>query len=121
MRKYPKLSETPDKYDYSGEKQCRNCENKISEGRRHYCSQKCMEDFNRNNRWKFVRKDVLRRDKYRCSICGIRFKKSELDVDHIIPLQMHGQLFDKDNLRTLCRECHRAKSKLDKEALDGIL
>ena len=79
-----------------------------------------MDEFNRNNSWYFVRKDVLLRDHYRCSICKRRFRKVELDVDHIIPVQMGGQLFDKENLRTLCKECHRSKSRLDKEALSTI-
>ncbi len=76
-----------------------------------------MDVFNRNHTWRYVRTDVLRRDKYRCGICEKRFRRSELDVDHIIPVQMGGSLFDKTNLRTLCRECHRSKSKLDSEAL----
>jgi 5-methylcytosine-specific restriction protein A len=79
-----------------------------------------MEEFNRNNTWFFVRQDVLRRDKWKCSICGKRFRKSLLDVDHIIPVRMGGQLFDKDNLRTLCKECHKAKTKLDDESLKEI-
>jgi len=76
-----------------------------------------MEEFNRDNTWFFVRKDVLRRDKFRCSICRNRFKKAKLDVDHIIPVRMGGNPFDKANLRTLCKECHKSKSRLDSEAL----
>jgi len=76
-----------------------------------------MDEFNRNNTWYFVRMDVLRRDNYRCSICKKRFKKTELDVDHIIPVRMGGKLFEKANLRTLCKECHKAKSKLDADAI----
>ncbi|MBW2967222.1 HNH endonuclease, partial [Candidatus Woesearchaeota archaeon] len=53
-----------------------------------------------------------------CSICGQRKVKGELDVDHIIPVKWGGGLFDKKNLRTLCKECHKAKSKLDREALE---
>ena len=75
-----------------------------------------MSEFNRNNTWMFVRKDVLRRDKYRCSICEKRYRKRELDVDHIIPVGWGGNLFEKGNLRTLCKECHKAKTKLDKES-----
>lgn len=117
MRHYPKISETLDRHDHFGNKLCRNCDNLIPENRRHYCSEKCMDEFNRNNNWFFVRKDVLRRDKYTCSICKQRLKKRYLDVDHIIPLQMGGQLFDKLNLRTLCKECHKAKTKLDREVI----
>ena len=76
-----------------------------------------MEEFNRNNSWFWVRKDVLRRDRYRCTICKKRFRKAQLDVDHIISVQMGGKLFDKENLRTLCKECHKARTKLEREAL----
>ena len=117
MPRYPRISDTPDRLDHQGNKLCRNCDNPTAKGRRHYCSQKCMTEFNRNNSWYWVRKDILRRDNYRCSICKKRSRKAQLDVDHIIPVQMGGQLFEKANLRTLCKECHRAKSRLDREAL----
>ena len=76
-----------------------------------------MLNFNRNHDWYWIRKDVLKRDNYRCSICKKRFRKAQLDVDHIIPIRMGINPFDKPNLRTLCKECHKAKSKLDREAL----
>ncbi len=120
MTRYPRISDTPDRFDKSGNKLCRNCDETIGKGRRHYCSKNCMAKFNRDNTWFFVRMDVLRRDKFRCSICEKRFAKKKLDVDHIIPVQMGGKLFDKKNLRTLCKECHKMKSKLDSEAISEI-
>lgn len=117
MQRYPRIKDTEDKFDSNGTKLCRNCTNQVSEGRRHYCSEVCMDEFNRNNSWFWVRKDVLRRDRYTCSICRQRLKKRFLDVDHIVPVRIGGNLFEKDNLRTLCKECHKAKSKLDKDAL----
>jgi len=113
--RYPRISDTKDKFDSEGNKLCRNCDNKVSPNRRHYCSEKCMDEFNRDNSWYFVRKDVLRRDNYRCRICKKRFRKKELDVDHIIPVKMSSRdVFNKKNLRTLCKECHKAKTKLDR-------
>lgn len=117
MSRYQRISDTPDKSDERGNRLCRNCDSLVSEGRRHYCSTACMETFNRDHTWHFVRKDVLRRDKYRCGICERRFRKSQLEVDHIIPVRMGWDCFDKANLRTLCKECHKAKSRLDREAL----
>ena len=111
MARYPKISDTPDKFDSLGNKLCRNCDELIAANRRHYCSKECMDEFNRNNSWFWIRKDVLRRDHYSCRICKQRFRKAKLDVDHIIPVQMGGQLFDKPNLRTLCKECHKAKMR----------
>jgi len=104
MPRYPRISDTPDKFDSAGNVLCRNCEKTVAVGRRHYCSKECMDSFNRNNSWFWVRKDVLRRDRYKCSICKERFRKRELDVDHIIPVQMGGRLFEKANLRTLCKD-----------------
>ncbi|MBN1386004.1 HNH endonuclease [Candidatus Woesearchaeota archaeon] len=117
MARYPRIRDTPERFDSQGNKLCRNCDNAVAEGRRHYCSRKCMDEFNRNNTWFFVRLDVLRRDEFRCSICNKRYNKKLLDVDHIIPIQMGGKPFEKANLRTLCKRCHKAKSRLDTEAL----
>lgn len=117
MPRYPRIRDIENEKDSSGTKLCRNCKQPVPKTRRNYCSEQCMEEFNRNNSWYFVRKDVLRRDKYKCSICNKRFRKAELDVDHIIPVKIGGQLFDKMNLRTLCKTCHRLKSKLDNNAL----
>ena len=107
MPRYPKISDTPDKFDKWGNKICRNCDNPTAIGRRHYCSEKCMDEFNHNNSWFHIRKAILRRDKYKCSICRQRLRKVFLDVDHIIPIRMGGKLFEKANLRTLCKECHK--------------
>ena len=120
MGRYPRISDTPDRFDHLGNKLCRNCDNVVSTNRRHYCSKECMDVFNRENSWFHVRKDVLRRDRYTCSICRKRLRKAQLDVDHIIPIRMGGKYFEKENLRTLCKECHKAKSRLDSEALSEI-
>ena len=112
MSRYPKISDTPNSFDEQGNKLCRNCKNVVSKNRRHYCSNRCIAHFNQNNSWFFVRKDILRRDKYKCSICKTRNRKTNLDIDHIIPLQMGGKPFDKLNLRVLCKPCHKMKTKL---------
>lgn len=115
--RYPRISDTEEEFDAQGKLLCRNCNEIVPKNRRSYCSEACMLEFNRNNSWYWVRKDVLRRDRYTCQICRKRMKKRFLDVDHIIPVQMGGQLFDKKNLRTLCKDCHKSKTKLDAEAL----
>jgi 5-methylcytosine-specific restriction enzyme A len=76
-----------------------------------------MHRFRVNNTWKFVRKHILMRDRYTCGLCGERKVKKQLDVDHIIPVTMGINPFDKDNLRALCKECHKAKTALDRGAL----
>ncbi|MEM4267245.1 MAG: HNH endonuclease signature motif containing protein [Candidatus Woesearchaeota archaeon] len=118
--RYPRLKDIEPRTDADGNKLCRNCSSTVPKKRRVYCSDHCMNAYVKNNYWFFVRRDVLRRDKFRCSICGERKSKSLLDVDHIIPVRLGGQVFDKQNLRTLCKECHKAKSRLDRDALKDI-
>ena len=115
MPRFPNISEYENVVK-EGRKLCRNCEKQVAMGRRHYCSDYCMQTFLVNHQWHWVRKSILRRDNYRCSICEKRCKKSQLDVDHIIPVRMGIDPFDKNNLRILCKECHKSKTKLDREA-----
>lgn len=56
-----------------------------------------------------LRYKVLRRDGYRCQICGRSAKDGvELEVDHIVPVSRGGKT-EMSNLQTLCRECNRGK------------
>ena len=32
------------------------------------------------------------------------------DVDHITPIRLGGEIYDYDNLQTLCKPCHNRKS-----------
>ena len=115
--RFPRIKDTVAQYDRAGQLLCRNCDAGIGSGRRFYCSRYCMDEFFFNNSWYHIRRSILRRDKFCCSICRKRKRKAELDVDHIIPVRLGVNVFDKKNLRTLCKECHKAKTRLDREAL----
>jgi hypothetical protein len=57
-----------------------------------------------------LRYDILRRDKFCCTLCG-RVPKHHnitLQIDHIIPF--NGSNTIPDNLRSLCNECNNGKS-----------
>ena len=63
-------------------------------------------------RWKYVRRAVLDRDGWLCQSCGAQLGLAH--VDHKIPVHVNPALaWDMDNLQTLCRKCHRAKSEVD--------
>lgn len=65
-----------------------------------------------NYRTRFL---VMRRDGFRCNICGASPATNpnvELHIDHIIPCAKGG-LADIDNLQTLCSKCNLGKSDLD--------
>jgi 5-methylcytosine-specific restriction endonuclease McrA len=51
------------------------------------------------------------RDRYRCRICGARKRARELDVDHIVEIARGGAALEYSNLQTVCRDCHRAKTR----------
>lgn len=56
-----------------------------------------------------LRYDIMRRDGFRCCICGATAKDGvNLEVDHIIPISKGGQS-TMDNLQTLCERCNRGK------------
>ena len=57
-----------------------------------------------------VRYDILKRDDFRCQICGSTAQDGvKLHVDHIVPVSKGGQTIP-SNLRTLCDRCNLGKS-----------
>jgi 5-methylcytosine-specific restriction endonuclease McrA len=52
--------------------------------------------------WQELREIVLKRDGYKCRICG---STSQLDVAHIVPLSRGGKS-EPNNLKTKCKRCH---------------
>ena len=59
------------------------------------------------HRWATVRRLVFVRDGWRCVMCG---RAGRLECDHVIPLDRGGDPWDSNNLQTLCRSCHIAKT-----------
>lgn len=53
-----------------------------------------------------VKRRVVVRDRSRCVQCG---SSNQVEIDHIVPVWAGGE-DDADNLETLCRVCHRAKT-----------
>jgi 5-methylcytosine-specific restriction endonuclease McrA len=61
--------------------------------------------------WYRVRARVLRRDGYRCVVCGADVTgKHRARVDHIVPVKVDpARIYDLTNLRTLCPRCDAAR------------
>lgn len=59
-----------------------------------------------------LRKTTLRRDGHQCVKCGAT---QDLEVDHIQNVAQGGT-HRLDNLQTLCRECHREKTRKEMRA-----
>ncbi|MGA0615564.1 HNH endonuclease [Paracoccus sp. KR1-242] len=64
----------------------------------------------RTERWKRLRKEILRRDNYRCVKCG---SAGMLECDHIKPVRDGGGEYDPANLQMLCKPCHAAKTRTE--------
>ena len=59
-------------------------------------------------RWDATRRVVLDRDGFRCVLCG---RAGILEVDHVIPMKRGGDVWQLDNLQSLCRSCHINKTR----------
>lgn len=65
-----------------------------------------------------LRYKILKRDQFRCCICGATVADGvKLHVDHILPVSKGGKTIE-SNLRTLCQHCNLGKS--DSYDLAGI-
>lgn len=57
-----------------------------------------------------IRYNVLKRDNFRCRICGATANDGvKLHVDHIVPVSKGGKTV-MHNLQTLCERCNKGKS-----------
>lgn len=64
--------------------------------------------------WSQFRYLRIKIDNFTCQMCGNKFENdTKLDVDHIIAITLGGECFDVENVRTLCKECHKKKTAKD--------
>ncbi|MDA8053825.1 MAG: HNH endonuclease [Deltaproteobacteria bacterium] len=57
---------------------------------------------------KFSRANIFLRDKNKCQYCGREFKKTELNLDHVVP-RTHGGVSSWENVVCSCILCNRNK------------
>lgn len=62
-------------------------------------------------RWARTRREVFDRDGHRCQSCG---RAGKLEADHIEPLHLGGDPWAFENLQSLCRSCHIAKTRAER-------
>ena len=87
------------------------CGKGLDSRRTPYCSRRCQWQFHGHYFWDSARSFVLLRDRYTCQVCGQRKRAKELDVDHIVEIAAGGPALEYSNLRTVCRPCHREKTR----------
>ena len=90
---------------------CVECGAVLAGHRSPYCSRRCQWKFHGHYFWDSARSFVMLRDRYRCAICGVRRRARELEVDHIVEIARGGAALEYSNLQTVCRDCHRRKTR----------
>lgn len=71
---------------------------------------KAAAQYERSQMTPSLRYDVMKRDGFRCQLCGRSASDGvTLEVDHIIPVSKGGKTV-MSNLQTLCWDCNRGKS-----------
>ena len=123
FRKPPK----PNSYYIQEKGICRWCGKKIIENKIHNkrktWHQDCVTNYMIIYHSTEARKQVWKRDKGNCAICGLQCTKRNWDLDHIKPLMEQKELqeheldwsyYKLDNMQTLCRPCHKEKTKQDR-------
>ena len=117
--------------DAEGKPICRWCRGPVARPRRTFCSDPCVHEWKiRSSPW-YVRREVKKRDKGICRLCGWnvikahrewtkakppaanrvarrawRAERPRWEADHIIPVADGGGECGLENYRLLCRPCH---------------
>jgi 5-methylcytosine-specific restriction protein A len=117
--------------DHTGAPVCRWCRGPVVAPRRTFCGDACVHEWKiRSSPW-YVRREVKKRDKGTCRICGLnvvkahrewtrakppatdraarqrwRAERPQWEADHIVPVADGGGECGLDNYRLLCRPCH---------------
>lgn len=90
---------------------CVECDRALPSHRSPYCSRRCQWKFHGHYFWDSARSYTMLRDRYTCRLCGQRRRARELDVDHIVEIAAGGPALEYSNLQTVCRACHREKTR----------
>jgi len=57
---------------------------------------------------RFSRENIYLRDHSTCQYCGKKFKRNELNIDHVVPLSQNGDT-EWDNVVCSCIKCNNVK------------
>ena len=106
-------------------KHCIICGKDLPKFKRKYCSWECKEKwFNKiapARYWSDLRWRIFKRDNFTCQKCKTKFETDEkLEADHIMPVAMGGDMWDMNNIQTLCDECHVEKTRDDLQRIEDF-
>lgn len=123
---------------------CVVCSKPLTGRRTVYCSDRCHDEYWTNHSWTWLREDMIHKSNFTCAKCGFHleiskdiehsyrcvapktdnrlgkcynFPLSVFVVDHIVPIALDGDEFDRDNLQVLCKRCNKIKTAKDRKAI----
>ena len=76
--------------------------------------------FGRGSISRATRRRVYQRDEFTCQFCRERFTRTELTIDHLVPLD-RGGLDEITNYVTCCKRCNQMKANLPTEEFVALL
>lgn len=79
-------------------------------------SRRADGSFKYDGHWRKVRKAVLERDGYRCKVELPGCTGKATQVDHIVPVNAGGAIYDMGNLRAACSRCNQGRKANRKPA-----
>ncbi len=96
---------------------CRWCSRETPGPRRTFCGPDCVHEWKIRSQPTYARSVVWGRDGGVCASCATQCGRTgesdtPWEMDHIIPVVEGGGACGLENLRTLCRPCHVAATKL---------
>jgi 5-methylcytosine-specific restriction endonuclease McrA len=91
-------------------RRCVECSTELPTRRTPYCSRRCRWKFQGRYFWDAARTYVIHRDRFTCQTCRQRLRVAQLEVDHKLEIARGGPSLEYENLQTICRRCHRAKT-----------
>lgn len=109
-----------------GNTYCSDCEAKFKKDRKSYTTERVKEadKFTKTSIWQSLRKEIIRRDGGVCKLCYLRgrIEYRKLQVHHIVKrVDDPSLVYERDNLVTLCRECHEEVEKLSPSKQRALL
>lgn len=112
----------------NGRALCRWCSTEVPRGRKTFCSgdtgtfeyrgdgrvlkpgHGCVHEHCLRSDPGYARKCVWARDRGQCRLCPTVQPRGGWEMDHILPVSEGGGECGLENLRTLCRPCHRRET-----------
>lgn len=122
----------------NGHNLCRFCQEEVKPPRRTFCSgaktrysrrkingiwtkgvyqagHGCVHEWCLRNSPRYAREAVFDRDQGKCTHCGTQYpRRGTWQADHIIPVVEGGGECGLEGFQTLCLECHKKKTKEEK-------